>query len=147
MPILTIKREELYKYGNLALDSSNCSSYYMRFRTMLSDDEKKVICDTVFYLINWFTELINAFSPTIHQQEEEINQKLIDRLGIIFELEQMLKNLLPFTRNYIPPIAVFGIVDKSSEQLPYANTLFKAGGGAGKKAKKKAGTKRKTKTG
>jgi hypothetical protein len=145
LPILTIKKEDLYKYGNLLNDENNSSSYYMKFRNILTDDEKKILCDTVFYLINWFIELVNSFSFLININEDldDMYRKLLDRLNCIYELQEVLKNLLPYMKYYRPPMAIFGLVDMSVEELPYVHSLIKLKDNTKSTKKPKMGGKRK----
>jgi hypothetical protein len=84
-----------------------------KFKNVLSDEERKIICDSLFYIINWFTELINAFCLLINcnradSQQNELNNKLVKRLSTITDLQQILANILPFMKHYRPPIAIFG---------------------------------------
>ena len=117
----------------------------MKFRNILSDDEKKILCDTVFYLINWFIELVNSFSLliNINEDQDEMCQKLLDRLNSIYELQEVLKNLLPYMKYYRPPMAIFGLVDMSVEELPYVHSLIKLKDNSKSTKKPKTGGKRK----
>lgn len=114
-----------------------------------------MICDSAFYLINWFIELINAFSVEIKRRddpiEEEISRKLVQRLKGIQELQQILVNLLPYMKFYRPPLAAFGLVDSSVDELPYVHTLIKvkevkSGATGGGKRRKSMASKKKGKT-
>jgi len=96
---------------NTAAASVNNS--LMKFKNVLNDEERKIICDSIFYTINWFTELVNAFSilitnNQIDPQQNELNNKLVKRLGAITDLQQILANILPLMKHYRPPIAIFG---------------------------------------
>ena len=127
-PILTVKKEFLYNHGNFVEGIGiNGSSYNAaangignslnKFKNSLNNDERRIVCDSLFYMISWFTELINAFSVLIKQEQvidveqNDLNNKLVSRLSTIIELHQILANLLPLmtaNRNYRPPIAIFG---------------------------------------
>lgn len=144
VPILTISKDELYKYGNYGTDSdliSTGTSLFTKFKHSLDEDEKRVICNSIFYIINWFIELINAFSPKL-SEANDFKLKLVDRLTRVCELQQVLANLLPHMKFYRPPMAVFGLVDSSPDELPYVHQLIKvkeAGKGKGKGSLKRKG--------
>ena len=123
---MTIKKDILYSYGNFVEGSgiqgigatyssaanSVCNSLN-KFKNVLSNEERRVICDSLFYTINWFTELINAFSILIKPnqvkaKQNELNNKLINRLSTIIDLQQILANILPYVKHYRPPVAIFG---------------------------------------
>ena len=121
---MTVKKEFLYSYGNF-IDGIDVSSSYnsaangissslSKFKNNLNNDERKIICDSLFIMISWFTELINAFSVLIKQEQvidveqNDLNNKLVSRLSTITELHQILANLLPHMKHYRPPVAVFG---------------------------------------
>ena len=150
-PILTIKKDFLYSYGSLS-EAANSGSL-AKFKS-LSDDEKKIVCDSLFHMINWFTELINAFSPHIKRDESEmidkeendLNLKLISRITTAWELQQLLISLLPHMKYYRPPMAVFGLVDSSADEMPYIHTLFKVKEAKPKAAKSKGKRKDKKET-
>jgi hypothetical protein len=168
-PILTVKRDVLYSYGNFVNTIHNSSSTYVsaaasvsnslaKFKDILSNDERKIICDSLFLLINWFTELINAFSSLIQGDMNdatpnirEINKKLVKRLTTLLDLQQILANVLPLMKHYRPPIAIFGLVDAAdADEAPFVETLFKIAGtskrraaATSKKAKRPAVTTKK----
>lgn len=123
---MTIKKDIIYSYGNFVEGygiqgsgaiynsaSTSVNNSLMKFKNVLSDEERKIICDSLFYTINWFTELVNAFSVLISSnqadpKQNELNNKLVKRLNAITELQQILANILPFMKHYRPPIAIFG---------------------------------------
>ena len=122
---MTIKKDILYSYGNFVEISGiqgtgatyNSAAVCVKnslskFKDVLTSDERKIICDSLFYTINWFTELINAFCVLIKQNQSghisEFNNKLIKRLSTILDLQQILANILPYMKHYRPPIAIFG---------------------------------------
>ena len=151
LPVLSIKKDELYKYGNM-FDQSAGNSWLNKFKNNLNDEERRIICDSLFYITNWFIELVNAFAPLITfnayndscpAQEDKLIKKILLRLNTIYDLQMILLNILPHMNYYKPPMSVFGLVDFSSEDWPFVHTLFKKK--EAKKKKAKASIKRKTK--
>ncbi|KAI9470627.1 MAG: Fanconi anemia protein FancD2 nuclease-domain-containing protein [Benjaminiella poitrasii] len=65
----------------------------------LSTDEIEFACDMLFYAINWFRELLNAFMFT---KEENYRIRIISRLRSILEMENLLSNLMELAQNYAP---------------------------------------------
>jgi hypothetical protein len=148
IPVLSIKREELIKLANSAhsnvdsslLASGGASGLMNKFKNSLSDEERRIVCDLLFYMINWFIELVNAFSRLLSvrrakQQQQPTNasrvdnetmtQKILFRVKCILELQSMLGRLLPHMgAHYRPPMAIFGLVE-SVDELPYVHTLIK----------------------
>ena len=131
------------------------NSFYNKFKHVLSDSERKLLCDSVFYLINWFVELINAFSVEIKPISadtvnikvcNEISHMLVMRLTNIWELQALLVNILPAMKFYRPPMAVFGLVDSSADEMPYVHSLIKVKEVGKKKATKRQLTTNKKKT-
>lgn len=114
-PILSINKENLLKFGNEMLN---------QFKN-LNDDEKKLVCNSIFYLINWFIELINAFSANILDDKFQSGDNLISRLNDICQLRNVLKNILPYMKFYRPPMVVFGLIDSSVDELPYIHQFIK----------------------
>jgi len=133
MPILTL---------NELADSTNLIN---KFRSVYNDDEKRLVCDSLFYIINWFIELVNAFSVKLSGDEDddlEISTKLITRLNNIHELQTVLLDILPFMVYYRPPIAVFGLIDSSTEELPYVTSVVKSKDSKKKKPSKQVKRKK-----
>ncbi len=135
MPILTL---------NELTDSANLIN---KFRSVYNDDEKRLVCDSLFYIINWFIELVNAFSVKLStestdEDDSEISTKLITRLNNIYELQTVLMDILPYMVYYRPPIAVFGLIDSSTEELPYVTSLVKSKDSKKKKPSKPAKRKK-----
>lgn len=101
-----------------------------KFKHTFNDDERRIICNSVFITINWFIELINAFSPLIVSEDgsemtSDVIAKLVSRLNSVYDLKQVLAGLLPNTKSYRAPLAVFGVIDSSVEEVPYASSLIK----------------------
>jgi len=93
-----------------------------KFVNMYAENERRLICDLVFYAVNWFTELVNAFCVNANRANNEAtNEKLLSRLRTIVDLRQVLKYLLPSIRFYKPPLAIFGL----DAELPFTSTMFK----------------------
>lgn len=148
LPVLSIKKDDLFKYANKfdanTTNSSNLANstisagnnnWLYKFKELLSNDQRRLICDCMFVLINWFIEIINGFSSKIDHSEEnyDICCKLMQRLTCVYELKQALICILPYMKLYKAPLAVFGLIDSSSDELPYIHTLIKV-----KEVKKKA---------
>ncbi|KAI8054182.1 Fanconi anaemia protein FancD2 nuclease-domain-containing protein [Gilbertella persicaria] len=66
----------------------------------LSTEEVEYACDMLFYTINWFRELLNAFMFT--KEEENYRTRLISRLRNVLEMEQLLSQLMQQLANYVP---------------------------------------------
>ncbi|CAO3636846.1 unnamed protein product [Mucor hiemalis] len=62
-------------------------------------EESTYACDMLFYTINWFKAVLNAF---IFSKEENYRTRLIARLRNILELENILSNMLVQTPKYVP---------------------------------------------
>ncbi|KAK7079255.1 Fanconi anemia group D2 protein [Halocaridina rubra] len=88
-----------------------CPLYYPRQDVFdkfesLSQKEQHAALSCLFFTINWFRELINAF---VTQKDKDLKRKLYGRLRQVIELEQMLWQKLPKCPNYTPPLAVFDL--------------------------------------
>ncbi|RMZ93218.1 Fanconi anemia group D2, partial [Brachionus plicatilis] len=108
-----------------------------------------LVCNCIFYLINWFIELINAFSGKIFDDQFQLGDKLINRLSDICQLRSVLKNILSLMKFYRPPMVVFGLIDSSVDELPFVQQFVKenkpkSGKKKGFKETKKAVKKPKT---
>lgn len=126
-----------------------------KFKNAMSEDEQRIVCDSVFITINWFIELVNAFSSLLTAECGENDEtslgsdiadlmpKLVARLGHIYDLKKVLANLLPYMKSYRAPLAVFGLIDSNVEEIAYASALIKVKEPFGGLAKKKT-SKRKS---
>ncbi|KAI8384780.1 Fanconi anaemia protein FANCD2 [Radiomyces spectabilis] len=65
----------------------------------LDPRELENVCDLLFYTINWFRELLNAFSTL---SDDEVHQKLCLRLKNILALETMLQSFITYVPHYLP---------------------------------------------
>nr|XP_046239793.1 Fanconi anemia group D2 protein isoform X2 [Scatophagus argus] len=70
----------------------------------LSKAEREFLCTLLFYTINWFREVINAFC---RQKEIEMKMKVMTRLQNITYLQTLLERALAETPGYVPPVANF----------------------------------------
>ncbi|XP_009332507.1 PREDICTED: Fanconi anemia group D2 protein [Pygoscelis adeliae] len=70
----------------------------------LSKQEREFLCSLLFYALNWFREVVNAFCQ---QQDAEMKGKVLSRLQNITELQNVLGKCLAATPGYVPPPATF----------------------------------------
>ncbi|XP_065543971.1 Fanconi anemia group D2 protein isoform X2 [Lathamus discolor] len=70
----------------------------------LSQQEREFLCSLLFYALNWFREVVNAFCQ---QQDAEMKGKVLTRLQNITELQNVLRKCLAATPGYVPPPATF----------------------------------------
>ncbi|XP_037793800.1 LOW QUALITY PROTEIN: Fanconi anemia group D2 protein-like [Penaeus monodon] len=101
--------------------------------TSLSQAEQHASLSCLFYTINWFRELINAF---VTQKDSDIKSKVYQRLQQVIKLEKRLAQCLPACPSYSPPLAVFDLDKSASPPVVTLPTVKKA-----KKAKKPPGKK------
>ncbi|XP_058258381.1 Fanconi anemia group D2 protein isoform X2 [Hemibagrus wyckioides] len=100
----------------------------------LSKTEREFLCSLLFYTINWFREVVNAFCKL---KDPEMKMKVITRLQNISYLQTLLEKCLAASPGFTPPLANFDC--ESAEVLPPASSAAPA-----KKAKKEStGKKRK----
>ncbi|NXA56691.1 FACD2 protein, partial [Nothocercus julius] len=97
----------------------------------LSKQEREFLCSLLFYALNWFREVVNAFCQ---QQDAEMKGKVLTRLQNITELQNVLGKCLAATPGYVPPPATF-----DSEALEVVPSVSAAG-----PVKKKNGRKKKS---
>ncbi|CAM1326362.1 FANCD2 (predicted) [Pycnogonum litorale] len=74
-----------------------------------------VVCDCLFYTINWFIELANAF--VTQKDDKSTIGKVLRRISDIHKLQTQLRSLLSSVRNYRPPTANFVIDVRHDHQL------------------------------
>uniref|UniRef100_A0AAR2IJM7 FA complementation group D2 n=1 Tax=Pygocentrus nattereri TaxID=42514 RepID=A0AAR2IJM7_PYGNA len=92
----------------------------------LSKAEREFFCSLLFYTINWFREVVNAFCK---QTDPEMKMKVVTRLQNITYLQTLLETCLAASPGYTPPLANFDC--ESAEVLfPISSTA------SAKKAKK-----------
>ncbi|MCJ8729542.1 hypothetical protein PDJAM_G00107680 [Pangasius djambal] len=92
----------------------------------LSKAEREFLCSLLFYTINWFREVVNAFCKL---KDPEMKMKVITRLQNITYLQTVLETCLAASPGFIPPLANFDC--ESAELLAPAPSVAPA-----KKAKK-----------
>ncbi|XP_030357810.1 Fanconi anemia group D2 protein isoform X1 [Strigops habroptila] len=97
----------------------------------LSKQEREFLCSLLFYALNWFREVVNAFCQ---QQDAEMKGKVLTRLQNITELQNVLGKCLAATPGYVPPPATF-----DSEALEAVSSTNAVG-----PVRKKNGKKKKT---
>ncbi|KAF4079161.1 hypothetical protein AMELA_G00189910 [Ameiurus melas] len=100
----------------------------------LSKAEREFLCSLLFYTINWFREVVNAFCKL---KDPEMKMKVVTRLQNITYLQTLLETCLAVSPGFTPPLANFDC--DSAEVLAPAPSVAPA-----KKAKKEStGKKRK----
>ncbi|NXM69215.1 FACD2 protein, partial [Serilophus lunatus] len=82
----------------------------------LSKQEREFLCSLLFYALNWFREVVNAFCQ---QQDAEMKGKVLTRLQNITELQNVLGKCLAATPGYVPPPATFD--SEAPEAVPPIN--------------------------
>uniref|UniRef100_A0A3P8UR59 FA complementation group D2 n=1 Tax=Cynoglossus semilaevis TaxID=244447 RepID=A0A3P8UR59_CYNSE len=70
----------------------------------LSKTERELLCHLLFYTINWFRELVNAFCG---QKDTELKMRVMTRLQNITYLQTQLEKALAGTPGFVPPVANF----------------------------------------
>ncbi|XP_044183012.1 Fanconi anemia group D2 protein-like isoform X2 [Acropora millepora] len=98
----------------------------------LDQADREIICGALFFTVNWFREVVNAFAP---QRDPEMRGKSISRLQTITELHEILEKFLAVTPSFKPPLASFDFEDSL-----VANAVSRVNGSKtkqGKKAKSK----------
>uniref|UniRef100_A0A673HUZ6 Fanconi anemia group D2 protein-like n=1 Tax=Sinocyclocheilus rhinocerous TaxID=307959 RepID=A0A673HUZ6_9TELE len=87
----------------------------------LSKAEREFLCSLLFYTINWFREVVNAFCKL---NDPEMKMKVVTRIQNITYLQSLLQTCLAATPGYTPPQANFdgesaeGMIPSSSIALP-----------------------------
>ncbi|NWQ80175.1 FACD2 protein, partial [Columbina picui] len=84
----------------------------------LSKQEREFLCSLLFYALNWFREVVNAFCQ---QQDAEMKGKVLTRLQNITELQTVLGKCLAATPGYVPPPATFD--SEALEAIPSINAV------------------------
>ncbi|KAM4651606.1 Fanconi anemia group D2 protein isoform 1-T3 [Discoglossus pictus] len=80
----------------------------------LSKQEREFLCSLLFFSINWFREIVNAFCK---QQDPEMKGKVLTRLQNITWLQSVLEKCLIGSPGYIPPAAHF---DSEAQEMALA---------------------------
>ncbi|KAF5909350.1 Fanconi anemia group D2 protein, partial [Clarias magur] len=70
----------------------------------LSKAEREFLCSLLFYTINWFREVVNAFCKL---KDPEMKMKVITRLQNITYLQTLLETCLAASPGFVPPLANF----------------------------------------
>ncbi|NXK94481.1 FACD2 protein, partial [Formicarius rufipectus] len=96
----------------------------------LSKQEREFLCSLLFYALNWFREVVNAFCQ---QQDAEMKGKVLTRLQNITELQSVLGKCLAATPGYVPPPATFD--SEVSEAAPSINAAGPVRKRSGRKKK------------
>uniref|UniRef100_H0Z8P4 FA complementation group D2 n=1 Tax=Taeniopygia guttata TaxID=59729 RepID=H0Z8P4_TAEGU len=93
----------------------------------LSKQEREFLCSLLFYALNWFREIVNAFCQ---QEDAEMKGKVLIRLQNITELQNVLGKCLAATPGYVPPPATFD--SEAPEAVPSINAAGPARKRSGK---------------
>ncbi|KAL0978329.1 hypothetical protein UPYG_G00169090 [Umbra pygmaea] len=101
----------------------------------LSKPDREFLCGLLFYTINWFREVVNAFCT---QKDPEMKMKVMTRLQNITYLQSLLERTLAATPGYAPPLANF---DGESTEV----ALLSGSIAAPKKGRKESAGKKKKK--
>ncbi|XP_071810263.1 Fanconi anemia group D2 protein-like [Asterias amurensis] len=70
----------------------------------LSKEEREMLCTCLFLTINWFREVVNAFSGLT---DPDMRGKVLARLRNITEVQKHIQTCLEETPGFIPPMATF----------------------------------------
>ncbi|NWZ33542.1 FACD2 protein, partial [Brachypodius atriceps] len=95
----------------------------------LSKQEREFLCSLLFYALNWFREVVNAFCQ---EQDAEMKGKVLTRLQNITELQNVLGKCLAATPGYVPPPATF---DSEAPEAVPSNAAGPARKRSGRKKK------------
>ncbi|TVK90533.1 Fanconi anemia group D2 protein [Bagarius yarrelli] len=87
----------------------------------LSKAEREFLCSLLFYAINWFREVVNAFCKL---KDPEMKMKVVTRLQNITYLQTLLEKCLAASPGFIPPLANFDC--ESTEVLAPAPSVAPA---------------------
>uniref|UniRef100_UPI00358E47E1 Fanconi anemia group D2 protein-like isoform X1 n=1 Tax=Myxine glutinosa TaxID=7769 RepID=UPI00358E47E1 len=71
---------------------------------LLPRANREMLCTLLFFTINWFREILNAFC---RQQDAEMKNKVLCRLHNITEVQALLETCLTATLGYVPHAAHF----------------------------------------
>ncbi|KAG7161845.1 Fanconi anemia group D2 protein-like 2, partial [Homarus americanus] len=97
---------------------------------ILTKMEQHAALSCIFYTINWFLELINAF---VTQKDSDLKQKVYSRVRHVIHLQNTLLQLLIKCPGYSPPLAVFDL--DTSSALPSFTITSSKKGKRGRKSK------------
>ncbi|XP_022104971.1 Fanconi anemia group D2 protein-like isoform X2 [Acanthaster planci] len=105
----------------------------------LSRPEREMLCTCLFLTINWFREVVNAFSGLT---DPEMRGKVLSRLKNITEVQKHLQTCLAETPSFNPPLANFDSgaahsTDGASTSASGSANATGVGSKRGRKAKEK----------
>ncbi|XP_028398344.1 Fanconi anemia group D2 protein-like isoform X2 [Dendronephthya gigantea] len=69
-----------------------------------SIQDRELVCSSLFYCLNWYRELVNAFST---ETDPEMKGKTLNRVKTIVILQDWLDQCLKDTPNFVPPLVHF----------------------------------------
>ncbi|XP_060096063.1 Fanconi anemia group D2 protein [Heteronotia binoei] len=84
----------------------------------LSNQERELLCSLLFYTLNWFREVVNAFCQ---QEDPEMKGRVLARLQNITELQCLLEKYLAANPGYVPPAANFD--SETLDGVPVISTV------------------------
>ncbi|GFR61890.1 fanconi anemia group D2 protein [Elysia marginata] len=104
--------------------------------------EKDVVCASLFFCNNWAREVVNSFAS---MTSEEMKGKVVMRLRVITQLNELLARCLPQHPSFVPFPAVFeldkpAVAPKLVAKSTGADKKKGGKGGKGKKQKKAGAT-------
>ncbi|XP_063081320.1 Fanconi anemia group D2 protein isoform X10 [Cavia porcellus] len=79
--------------------------------------ERSFLCSLTFLTLNWFREVVNAFCQ---QPSPEMKGKVLMRLKVIVELQDILEKHLAVTPDYVPPFAHFDL--ETLDVIPHSSS-------------------------
>ncbi|RUS82660.1 hypothetical protein EGW08_009563 [Elysia chlorotica] len=108
----------------------------------LSLKEKDVVCTSLFFCSNWAREVVNSFAS---MDNDEMKGKVVMRLRLIIQLNELLAKCLVHHPSFVPCPAVFelekpAMVPKAAPKPAGADKKKGGKGGKGKKQKKGGAT-------
>ncbi|XP_062977137.1 Fanconi anemia group D2 protein [Elgaria multicarinata webbii] len=102
----------------------------------LSKQEREFLCSLLFYALNWFREVVNAFCQ---EKQPEIKERVLLRLHNITELQGLLEKCLAVSPGYVPPLANFD--SEALEGVPIIHNAATKKKSKGQKKQKSEGSK------
>ncbi|URD96210.1 Fanconi anemia group D2 protein [Musa troglodytarum] len=98
----------------------------------LTEKQKKILCSSIYYAINWIRELLNAFSTQIIGRFDSVTQatrqgavaKIMKRLRNLVLLEGLLNSYLKFYPLFLPELH-YAVGHSGSSLDKYDNSILR----------------------